>query len=454
MFTVELRDGLLHCSGTDTQALLGFREDGETLIIAFRGPESGSMADVMTDLKISSVRWFPPAAPGGLFSHFKRYRGSAGWSAGFVHGGIMDAFKAVEGALSDAMEQIMKEGTVKRVLCTGHSLGGGLATMCALWISERYPYPKLSSVEVYTYGGAVVGDEEWKDHFESLVPGCYRLVNDKDVVPTFTGMGRYVQVGWEMKMNEIGLWMNPSNFVNDCEGGLFEHIDDHKVSNYRRLLNFYTAMTTQPEVTVRSLVKTWRAYNAGASELQVRRVREFQDDERVHDLQWEIATEQVPNLRRMQNTIQECFGAEQEQVAKLIHVEVARLCKLYGKKSFGFPVFALACIRLVCADDRDREVHREWARCYQEFITHDHDGDGFLSEEEFAELLADILKDGNNHDEVDASASKVREQLMQIDIDLDNHVSFVEYFVWRALANENDNDQRLIDSVGFSERLS
>ena len=53
-------------------------------------------------------------------------------------------------------------------MCVGHSLGGALATVCAVWAPEQYP---LAPVSLYTFGQPRVGNDEFVSHLNSVVSG-------------------------------------------------------------------------------------------------------------------------------------------------------------------------------------------------------------------------------------------------------------------------------------------
>ena len=50
---------------------------------------------------------------------------------------------------------------------TGHSLGGGLATLAAKDITLRCP--EVPAVTMYSYGGAICGNAAFKEEYDKLV---------------------------------------------------------------------------------------------------------------------------------------------------------------------------------------------------------------------------------------------------------------------------------------------
>jgi pimeloyl-ACP methyl ester carboxylesterase len=139
-------------SRVGTQAFLarlnGVGDQPPMLILAFRGTETKSIADIKSDAKLVLMN-----APGG----------------GRVHPGFYEAFASVQAQVQNALNQ---NGECPLYIA-GHSLGGGLAL-----VATRYlVHPK--SAATYTFGGPRVGDEAFFADFRIPV---YRVVNGADVV--------------------------------------------------------------------------------------------------------------------------------------------------------------------------------------------------------------------------------------------------------------------------------
>lgn len=116
--------------------------------VVFRGTESGSYDDLVTDLLTIPTRWPGPSQ---------------------VHAGFAAGYRSV------AAQMPWRRGVAAQEwVLTGHSLGGALATLAA---SER-PGP---AARLVTFGAPRVGDQA----FVSLLAGCEieRYVNCCDLVP-------------------------------------------------------------------------------------------------------------------------------------------------------------------------------------------------------------------------------------------------------------------------------
>lgn len=162
--------------GTDTQGMFG-EINKDTFVIAFRGSEETGVADWITDLKISQ-QVFP-------------YKESKNDKIR-VHYGFIEAYQSVR----DAVLKGAKETPLKKIICTGHSLGGALATLAALDIKFNCPDKEVSC---YTYGSPKVGNKDFVESYNKRVPNTFRFVNGVDAVPQIPPIA-YEHVGKELKL--------------------------------------------------------------------------------------------------------------------------------------------------------------------------------------------------------------------------------------------------------------
>ena len=71
----------------------------------------------------------------------------------------------------------------KEILITGHSLGGALATLCALDLTLN-PVPNQPQIKVFPIGSPRVGNDQFAACFDQHVENCFRLKVAWDPVPT------------------------------------------------------------------------------------------------------------------------------------------------------------------------------------------------------------------------------------------------------------------------------
>ena len=157
--------------GTDTQGAFGISYR-DVFTVIFRGSEETGVMDWITDLKFVQ-KVFPYAE-----SNNRKVK---------VHYGFIQAYKSVR----EAVLQAAKETPHRQIICTGHSLGGALATLAALDIQYNVPGKELAC---YTYGSPKVGNKHFVNSYNRRVPKTYRLVNRFDIIPNMPPFG-YRHVG-------------------------------------------------------------------------------------------------------------------------------------------------------------------------------------------------------------------------------------------------------------------
>jgi triacylglycerol lipase len=151
---------------TDTHVLIT-RRDGD-LTVAFRG--TADLRNWLTDLDCELIRV-----------------GSCRF-----HRGFYAAMKAVQPDLSAALG----EGQGARIWVTGHSLGGALAMLWALW-AVRNGYEIAG---VYTFGQPRAGDAAFSQLYDcKLKSWTWRFVHAEDIVPRVPWLlGHYRHAGHEV----------------------------------------------------------------------------------------------------------------------------------------------------------------------------------------------------------------------------------------------------------------
>ncbi|MDP6442228.1 MAG: lipase family protein [Pirellulaceae bacterium] len=222
----------------DTQ---GFVAAGEhAAVLAFRGTESNSLADWVTDADLTLVD---------------------GPLGGRVHEGFYDALSHVWRTIDDAVAGL---ATDKPLWITGHSLGGALAVLAAArWLDADRPLAGL-----YTFGQPRVGDATFARNFNfAMKTTAFRVVNDNDLVTRmpprslgyshtatflcFTEDGRLVE--------DIQWWRD---FLSRWTGRILDVVrhgdvglDDHRMDNYSELIN---------GLARRGRAASWRAFGRAA----------------------------------------------------------------------------------------------------------------------------------------------------------------------------------------------
>ncbi len=103
-----------------------------------------------------------------------------------------------------------------KIILTGHSLGGALATLAACYLRET-GFDK-ENIEVYTFGAPPVGTDMFCNYYKDKL-NIYRIVNENDVVPKLEKITNLFHLG-----DEIVLPSNEGE-VHACSGYIDNLID-------------------------------------------------------------------------------------------------------------------------------------------------------------------------------------------------------------------------------------
>ena len=161
----------------------------DAYVIVFRGTEPNKVRDWMTDLMFRKK-----VLPYG--NKHSKVR---------VHRGFIGAYKSVRGQVHGAVKQYV--GAHKPIIVLGHSLGGALATLCAVDLQYcMQPTGALFGfgrvLKVYTFGSPRVGNASFSKSYIRRVPRTWRTWGWWDVVskvpPRIFGF-KHVSEGFGLK---------------------------------------------------------------------------------------------------------------------------------------------------------------------------------------------------------------------------------------------------------------
>ncbi|PSB24656.1 lipase family protein [Stenomitos frigidus] len=213
--------GWINQATTDTQGAILLDATGSSLYIVFRGSEQ--RLDWHTNFEFSQKEAnFKQAVIQEQIVQDRAqvYPYAAESSSGAkMHQGFVDAYFSVR----DQIHTYLKSHSVSSVTVTGHSLGGALATLCA--VDVQYNFSPVD-VELYTFGSPRVGNSGFRDSFNQRVPKSYRFVYGMDIVPALPRPWQgYSHVDAEYRLGpRLSL-----NFVT-------QRFKDHAISNYLNAL--------------------------------------------------------------------------------------------------------------------------------------------------------------------------------------------------------------------------
>lgn len=128
-----------------------------------------------------------------------------------VHAGFLAAADAL---LPLILKELLPAGTdkaaMKPIYVTGHSLGGAVASLIALFLQHE----GLPVVAVYTFASPRVGNREWRAVYSEALGHCsYRVIAEGDLVPLLPGlMDGYRHVGQEIMLTPHGIYARPAHW--------------------------------------------------------------------------------------------------------------------------------------------------------------------------------------------------------------------------------------------------
>lgn len=226
-------------SAKDTDCYVAVNADA--VIVAFRGTESDSWGDILTDARAAQVSWVDGRPERGR-----------------VHAGFRAALEDIWETLAAELDRVVGSRTVW--FC-GHSLGAALATLAA----DRYGRAR----GVCTFGSPRVGDPAFASSFTaSFVNRCARYVNNHDVV---THVPPPLLVPWPYKH------IDPRRFIDDAgqvsgAGPALPHFFGDLIGTPESLLDIVSALQTggiirAPKFVLEHMPKayaiwTWNDYEA------------------------------------------------------------------------------------------------------------------------------------------------------------------------------------------------
>ena len=137
-----------------------------------------------------------------------------------AHTGFLTRYLSFAGGVREVVDGLRRAGAARKVLVTGHSLGGALAELCALDLRAE----DHKDVTLYTFGAPRVwADAATAKKFRAICPESYRVVNPHDMVPRSPpGFAHHE-----------GEWSIPEPFGKDGA------IEAHAIASYLSIVSEY-----------------------------------------------------------------------------------------------------------------------------------------------------------------------------------------------------------------------
>jgi triacylglycerol lipase len=154
--------------------LVAWSATDQTALIALRGTKT--LVEWLADVDAPAIPYLPDPA------------------SGCAHMGFLLVYQHIRNSIQTLLTA--KCSTAKRILITGHSLGGALAMLCGLDVVKNSTVRVVP--ELHTFAGPRTGDPKLAGIFDAAIPICNRVVNFLDVVPQVPVPPVYQHVGKEL----------------------------------------------------------------------------------------------------------------------------------------------------------------------------------------------------------------------------------------------------------------
>ena len=183
-----------------TYGFVGYSTNDNEIVVAFRG--SVDIENWITNIDFK-------------MTPYKAINGAQ------VHEGFYSAYTAVSAKVISAVKTLITIYPTARILITGHSLGGALATFAAVDI--RTSISPSTTVNMYTFGSPRTGNQAFTDYVFGLLgtQGYQRLTHYNDVVPhlppTEFGFNHAGNEVWYSQQGDALLYIECSNSARNPE---------------------------------------------------------------------------------------------------------------------------------------------------------------------------------------------------------------------------------------------
>ncbi len=167
----------------DNAAYIAFNAATSTYFISIAGTNMGSVFDMLEDLGTpTTVDW--PFAPGKAQVAIGSFVGLEAVMKMTVPAGMPGAGATITEFLA---ADLPARGCPCMVLTAGHSLGGALAPLLALWLRDSQddwdPGGNAADIGCWGFAGPTPGLADFAAYFNERIPNSYRVHNTMDFVP-------------------------------------------------------------------------------------------------------------------------------------------------------------------------------------------------------------------------------------------------------------------------------
>ncbi|KAF8633293.1 hypothetical protein AX17_004468 [Amanita inopinata Kibby_2008] len=175
---------------------VGYWPNTNSIVVGHEGTDPTKFLSLLTDVDI-----FMGTLDSALFPGVS--------STTLVHQGFRNAHAKTASQILTEVKNLMGSKNTNSVVLVGHSLGGAIAVLDALFLTLNVPG---ISTKVVSFGTPRVGNPEFAALIDSKIPDFSRVNNERDLIPILPG--RFL--GFEHPEGEIHI-ISPGKAVT-CSG--------------------------------------------------------------------------------------------------------------------------------------------------------------------------------------------------------------------------------------------
>lgn len=134
----------------------------------------------------------------------------------YLHAGFLDLFLSIEPQLTANIRDIVNSYPIERLVFSGHSMGGSIATLAAAYYGSIFEHIFMTC---HTFGSPVIGNLGFVQWYSDHVDESTRLEIEEDLVPLIPVNLNFHHVphGAKLKKNEQVEYDYPDTFTNYTE---------------------------------------------------------------------------------------------------------------------------------------------------------------------------------------------------------------------------------------------
>lgn len=201
--------------------------NSETVVFAFRGTRE------IFDWWISNIKMMPRALK-NCGEGAKEVKVHSGFQKALYYPDKTTKSDAFDAIILHVKQNELFDGN-RKIVITGHSLGGAIGTLFAAKLRYLYPnYVKDHLINIVVFGSPSVGLKKFHLFYDSLHERTVRIVNGSDGVP-FAPPAFYYHVGSELWLDINDIKTNQKwkmRFLRAIRLPIGKFLRDHKIKSY------------------------------------------------------------------------------------------------------------------------------------------------------------------------------------------------------------------------------